>query len=74
MDQAKLTLYVPQELKDKIVEMARTADPRTTASGIGTYLLELGIERYLKEDKARQEKRKENLKQLMEEKGAYDTG
>ena len=62
-DDVKLTLYMPPQLKDKIFTMAKTTRPKLTASALGVYLLELGLEKYMELEETRSDNgdRKETL-------------
>ena len=42
----RLTLYVPIDLKKKLMSMAKSARPKTSVSALGIYLLELGLKEY----------------------------
>jgi hypothetical protein len=48
-DDVKLTLYMSPEMKEKIFAMAKSTRPKLTASALGVYLLELGLEKYQEE-------------------------
>ncbi len=54
-DDVKLTLYMSPQLKERIFNMAKSTRPKLTASALGVYLLELGLEKYVE-----LETRKEN--------------
>ena len=54
-DDVKLTLYMPPQLKEKIFTMAKTTRPKLTASALGVYLLELGLEKYIELEETRKE-------------------
>ena len=54
-DDVKLTLYMPPQLKEKIFTMAKTTRPKLTASALGVYLLELGLEKYVEIEETRKE-------------------
>ena len=59
-DDVKLTLYMPSQLKEKIFVMARSSRPKLTASALGVYLLELGLEKYMELEETRKENGKNN--------------
>ena len=54
-DDVKLTLYMSPHLKERIFNMAKSTRPKLTASALGVYLLELGLEKYVELEEARKE-------------------
>lgn len=50
-ENVRLTLYVDPELKELLTVIANKARPKTNLSALGSYLLELGLEQYDKEEK-----------------------
>ncbi len=54
-DDVKLTLYMSPQLKERIFNMAKSTRPKLTASALGVYLLELGLEKYVEKEEIRKE-------------------
>ena len=55
----RLTIYVPETLKEKLTRLAKEAKPPTSKTRLALYLIELGLREYLEE--AAVERREKHL-------------